>query len=148
MQILRKLYKFNIPIKDLIIIYIIYLRCYLEESCVLWHSSLTVQQSTDLERVQRIALRIILKDQYLDYEHALDLVELETLEERREKILSCLKHDQHRQMFPQNPNYNYIDGDTRFKEKFVVQTAKTSRLQNSAIPYMQNLLNKYFYSKK
>ena len=62
MQILHKLYQFSIPIKDLIIIYIIYIRCYLEQSCVVWHASLTEQQRTNLERVQRVALRIILKD--------------------------------------------------------------------------------------
>ena len=146
MQILRNLYQFNIPIKDLTIIYISYIRCYLEESCVLWHSSLTVQQSTNHEHVQRIALRIILKDQYLDYNQFLNLVQLETLEYRREKLclkfaLSSVKSEQNRSMFPIHQNYN--NGGTRFKEKFLVQNATTSRLQNSAIPYMQTLLNKY-----
>ena len=31
--------------------------------------------------------------------------------------------------------------DTRFREKFKVTAARTERLKNSAVPYMQRLLN-------
>ena len=67
MTILRKLYCFSVPVKDLIQIYITYIRCYLEQTCVVWHSSLTVEDSTKLERVQKVALRIILKEGYTLY---------------------------------------------------------------------------------
>ena len=73
MQILHKPYHFSIPIKDLIIIYN---RCYLEQSCILWHACMTEQQRTNLEWVQKVALRIILNDQYETYENELNLVEL------------------------------------------------------------------------
>ena len=72
MEILRKLYSFNVPLSDLILIYIIYIRCYLEQSCVVWHSSLTVEDSVKLERAQKVAPRIILKDDYVDYKSALE----------------------------------------------------------------------------
>ena len=145
MQIIRKLYQFNIPIKDLVLIYIIYIRCYLEQSCVVWHASLTQQQSENLERVQRVALRIILKDQYEHYDQALKSVELETLSERREQLSlkfakSCLKNEHNKYMFPLNQDSGYVNIP---KQKYVIQQANTSRLQNSAIPYMQALLNKY-----
>ena len=42
-------------------------------------------------------------------------------------------------MFPLNP-ISY-DVETRHREKFQVTKCKTTRLQNSAIPFMQNLLN-------
>ena len=138
--------------KVILLVYIIYIRCYLEQSCVVWHASLTEQQRTNLERVQRVALRIILKDQYETYETALDLVELETLECRREQLclkfaLSCLKNENNRTMFPVNKYYKNekMRNNSLYKEKFVVQNATTSRLVNSAIPYMQKLLNKYSY---
>ena len=145
MEILRKLYCFNVPILDLITIYIIYIRCYLEQSCVLWHSSLTQEDSNKLERVQKVALRIILKDKYIGYQHALEQTEMETLEKRRETLcrnfaLSCLKHPMTASMFPLN-NVDYHEDTCRNREKYFVQKAKTERLMKSAIPYMQRLLN-------
>ena len=61
----------------------------LEQSCTVWNSSLTLENSNDLERVQKVALKIILKDNYINYEHALKTLELETLKSKREHL--CLK---------------------------------------------------------
>ena len=68
MQILRTLYSFKLSLKDLILIYTIYIRCYMEQSCVVWSSSITVEESNSIERVQKVALRICLKDEYNSYE--------------------------------------------------------------------------------
>ena len=145
MTILRKLYCFSVPISDLIQIYIIYIRCYLEQSCVVWHSSLTEEDSTKLERVQKVALRIILKENYLNYENALEKTGLENLKERREDLCmkfaqSCLKKPFTDSMFPLNKT-EYHNDTSRHREKFVVQNASTERLKKSAIPHMQRLLN-------
>ena len=145
MEILRKLYSFNVPLSDLILIYIIYIRCYLEQSCVVWHSSLTVEDSVKLERVQKVALRIILKDDYVDYESALEKTQLEMLEKRRQTLSlnfarSCVKHPLTTSMFPLN-NVDYHADTSRNREKFKVQKARTDRLGKSAIPSMQRLLN-------
>ena len=144
MQIVRKLYSFSIPTEDLVTIYQIYVRSILEQSSIVWHSSLTEAERTDLERVQKIALRIILKDLYFGYESALKKVGLETLDERREELClsfakSCTKTSNNGKMFP----LNRTEIQTRTKEKYVVQHASTDRLKNSAIPYMQRLLNKH-----
>ena len=48
------------------------LRLILEQSYQVWHSSLTLENCTDLERVQKNALRIILQDIYLSYSSVLD----------------------------------------------------------------------------
>ena len=149
MTILRKLYSFNIPIKDLVQIYIVYIRSLLELSCVVWHSSLTVSDSDKLERVQKVGLRIILKDsyRYICYETALKKTGLEKLVSRRETL--CLKFAQSaskntlsRDMFPKNIS-EYHDETARNREAFIVQKARTDRLFKSAIPYMQRLLNKH-----
>ena len=147
MEIIRKLYGFNVPIQDLITIYIIYIRCYLEQNCVVWHSSLTVEDALKLERVQKVALRIILKEDYISYENALEKTELETLEKRRETLclnfaLSCVRHPAATSMFPQNNNEYHAD-TTRHREQYQVQRAKTDRLMKSSIPYMQRLLNSH-----
>ena len=68
----------------LVRIYITYIRCLLEYCPVVWHSSLTLERSILLQRVQKVALRIILGEEYLSYEHALESCKLETLEKRRQ----------------------------------------------------------------
>ena len=88
MRILHKLVEFSVPVDDLITIYIMYIRSILEQSCQVWHSSLTFDNLTDLERVQKNALRIILKEDYISYKNALEQVSLESLVERRENL--CL----------------------------------------------------------
>ena len=52
-------------------IYKTFIRSRFEYSCVLWHSNLSKTNVTDIERVQKSALKVILKDEYCDYEHAL-----------------------------------------------------------------------------
>ena len=155
MTILRKLYSFKIPVKDLVTIYITYIRCLLEQSCVLWHSSLTEENRNTLERVQKVSLRIIMGDEYSCYEDALKLANLETLEERRtflclEFAKSCIKSPSTCSMFPQNDSQRQEQKrncHSKYKEKYKVQYARTDRLYNSAIPYMQRLLNSEANSK-
>ena len=50
------------------------------------HSSITVENREDLEKVQKTVLKIILGLRYKSYQNALDILELETLEKRREKL--------------------------------------------------------------
>ena len=91
-------------------------------------------------------IKIILKSDYNTYRNALELTSLTTLSERRSKLClnfakKCLKNPEMKQMFPLNPNTEALD--TRFREKFKVDNSRTDRHKNSAIPYMQRLLNKY-----
>ena len=64
MIILKNLFHFNLPIEEMIDIYYLYIRSVVEQSAVVWHSSLTKGEQLDIERVQKVALRIILKDEY------------------------------------------------------------------------------------
>ena len=43
------------------------IRVQLELAVPVWHSGLTLQEENNLERVQKVALKIILKDQYKNY---------------------------------------------------------------------------------
>ena len=65
--------------KDLVQIYITYIRSILEQSCVIWQSTLTQEDCDNLERVQKNALRNILKERYNSYEISLTIVKLDTL---------------------------------------------------------------------
>ena len=143
MMILHNLVPFSLPINEMVEIYVLYIRSVLEYSAVVWHSSLTEEDSNSLERTQKTALRIILQDKYHDYEQALKFVGLQTLHERRTNLCikfatKCVKKKKMSEMFPLN---NKIV-NTREHERFYVQPAFTDRLKYSAIPYMQRLLNK------
>ena len=107
----------------------------------MWHSSLTLENFQDLERVQKNALRIILGEDYQTYSHALNVTGLSTLFERREKLClkfakSCAKYTN---IFPLNDAPCSID--TRYREMYKVTRSCTERLKTSAVPYMQRLLN-------
>ena len=144
--ILTKLFEFNVPQSDLINIYILFIRSVLEQSCVVWNSSITKEEVTDLERVQKTCLRIILKHRYTNYDEALKIVNLETLSDRRDTLClkfaqKCLKNENTRHMFPLHSSSHNMAKNIRHHEKYHVQHANTERLQKSSIPYMQRLLN-------
>ena len=142
MLILHNLVSFALPIKELVDIYILYIRSVLEYSAVVWHSSLNQDDSNALERVQKTALRIILQEQYVDYHHALNLVGLPSLVKKRELLCinfatQCIKNRKMADMFPLKSKLV----NTRVHEKYYVTPAFTDRLKYSSIPYMQRLLN-------
>ena len=53
MRLLHKMSEFGAPTEDLKGIYIAYIRSILEQSAVVWHASLTVQNIEDLERIPK-----------------------------------------------------------------------------------------------
>ena len=144
LRLLHKLVSFSVPVDDLVNIYILYVRSIVEQSCQVWHSSLTLENLHDLERIQKNALKIILQEEYQTYSNALSLTGLKPLFQRRNELCirfakACTKNDLTKAMFPPNPiSYDVM---TRHREKFQVTKCKTKRFQNSAIPFMQNLLN-------
>ena len=143
MVILQKLKSFNVPTAEMVIIYKLYIRSILEQNCQVWHHSLSAEDSTCLEKVQKVACRVILQQDYSCYVQALQSLNLNTLIERREKLCltfakKCIKHPKASKMFPLNPAPVY---SVRNPEVFHVQPARTSRLLFSAIPQLQRALN-------
>ena len=144
MSILSNLLSFSVPLHELIHIYILYIRSVVEQACIVWHSSLTKGESLDLERIQKVALRIILGRSYTTYEEALKTCNLKSLSERRSELSlrfakKCVKNPRTADIFPlHNPIRR-----TRITEKFEVTSANTERLAKSAIPFMQRLLNNH-----
>jgi len=55
-----------------------FIRCLLEYACVAWHSTLTVNQTCALERVQKTCLRVIRGREYRGYESTLEVSNLGT----------------------------------------------------------------------
>ena len=132
---------------DLLIIYKLFIRCLTEYCSVVWHSSLTESQKDDIERIQRVCLRVILDDDYVDYSTARGICQLESLESRRE--LKCLnyglmaiRHPKHKTMFPmKQPNKYY---SLRKEDPFIVNSSRTNYYAVSSVPYVQRKLNQHF----
>ena len=151
MQFLHRAAKFTKNVRDLKMIYMLQIRSKLEQSAVVWHSGLTQKNRMDLERVQKSALKLILKERYLDYKNALIVMGMDSLEVRREKLClkfakACVKNEKLSDMFPRANKKHSMN--KRGKEVFHVKSAKTERLRKSAIVSMQKLLNKDVSGKR
>ena len=88
-------------------------------------------------------LKIILSENYVEYEAALEMCNLEKLSTRREKrqlnfALKCLEYPFTQNLFPENESK---------REKFVVNFARTEQYKNSTVPQCQRNLNKHFAEK-
>lgn len=124
MSILHNLVSFGLPVAELVNIYVLYIRSVVENCAVVWSSSLTQANVLAIERVQKVSLRIILGENYLNYENALKITQLKTLCERRKKLClnfakQCVKNPKTKDMLPLKENVR----NTRRPEKYYVQPA-------------------------
>ena len=146
MQFLHKSAKFTNNIIDLKQIYISQVRSKLEQSAVVWHSSLTHKNENDIERIQKSALKVILKSDYTSYQNALEIMRMQSLKDRRELLClkfakNCLKIDKFKKFFPLNSKSHIMP--TRFSERYAAKKKASERYAKSALPNMIKLLNDY-----
>ena len=146
LSLITKLRYVGVKTEDLIDIYKIFIRSVTEYCSVVFHSSLTTEQSNKIERIQKTCLKVILGDMYITYAAALEMCGLETLSKRREArcldfAKKCLENPKTRRFFPLNTNIPACK--VRDVEKFKVNFARTSAYLKSTIPYCQRLLNKH-----
>ena len=107
-SMLSKLKYTGVSTSDLLDIYKLFVRSRAEYMSVVWHSSLTAEQTQKIENVQKTSLKIILGSSYTDYPSGLANSGLETLAARRQaRCLAfakrCLQNDQTKHLFPLNP---------------------------------------------
>ena len=145
MQLLRSVATFSTNKEDLKIIYTLFIRSMLELNSNVWHSALTQENTQDLERVQKTAFKIILREKYVSYENAQAVLKLKALSERRNDLAlafaqKCSANPKTEKMFPLK--IKRLNNITRNIEKYQTTKAKTERLKMSSIPHMQKLLNK------
>ena len=139
--VLRRLKKFNMEISRLADVYKKEIRCLLEYAVPVWHSSLTIKQSNQIERVQKEAFRIILEHNYINYEVACTLLVMEPLDIRRVQLcLKFAKKDLKREqtLFTRDFKTNH----TRSNSKLVKEIrCRTNRYAKSSMPFLSKLLN-------
>ena len=124
--------------------YKLHVRTILEECVPLWHSRLTIKDSNRLEKVQKMALSIILNN-YHSYTKSLNTLKEETLKSRRKTLCltfvkNCVKNSKHSNMFPQSSR-----PQTRNKNTFQEYKCRTGRFYTSALPYLIRLLNQNYW---
>ena len=140
--ILGKLKYVGVKIDDLLTIYKLFIRCIPEYCSTVFHKSLTQEQCNKIERLQAHCLKIILAENYVSYNAALEMCDLEKLSVRRENrmlsfSLKCID----------NPFTNIFPKNEGKREFFHVNFARTEQYKNSTVPQCQRLLNKYFMDK-
>ena len=131
-------------------LWIVYCCNILEQSCAIWHSSLTEQNSDDLERTQKAFAKLTLQNKYENYEKALLKLNLIKLSERRHILMmrfceNGIKQKTLDDLFPLRQKEHNMK--TRGIEKFKVTHAEKERLRKSSVVYMQNALNKEDYRR-
>ena len=133
--------RFAMPQQDLVTVYVSYIRPILEYCCVVWHSSLTLSQESQIEHIQKRALRSILGPRYESYQHALAVCNLISLKDRRGdlcfKFATLLSRD-HLDWLPERQSsHRNLRHSNRFREI----KCRTERYRKSALPFLVRLLN-------
>ena len=142
-SMLTKLKYVGVSTEDLLEIYSLFIRSRAEYVSVVWHSSLTVEQTRKIENIQKTSLKIILGQDFIDYPTALEWCGLKELSVRRQNrclsfARSALKYPVGARMFPTNQEH---DQNVRNREKYKVNFAHTVNYRQSAVPFCQRLLN-------
>ena len=121
-----------------------YIRNILEQYSNVWHSSLTQEDEQSLERIQKSALKLILKEKYKNYENACDILNIENLKCRRNLLFEkfTMKNMNHPQFIEYFQEKEYKTYDFRKPEKYKVTHSKSERFKKSSIIQMQQLANK------
>ena len=107
-----------------------------------WHSGLTVKQAEDIERVQKVALKIILgeqKERKASYDMAMVILDIEPLHYRREKL--CLSFAKKTLKSRHSEIFKPTTQNTRNRPMFYEHNSNKTRCYNSPLNYLTRLLN-------
>ena len=115
--IIRRLKGLGANRKELVDIYNKQCRSILEFAVPVWNGNITKNEVTDIERVQKVALHIILGNRYENYRNALEMTDLETLETRRTKL--CLKFAKNQRKMANI--VNGLERDNRLQQDNIIQ---------------------------
>ena len=144
MQLLNAASRFTSSKFELKNIYLTFIRSVLEQSAVVWHSSITNKNRRDMERVQKAAVRVIMGSDYTSYKNDLRKLRLVTLEKRRESLClkfakKCIQSEKLKDLFPLQKSKHPMK--KRHETKYKTKMVKTKRYKQSALPFMRKLLN-------
>ena len=139
--ILRRMVKLGLDIFKMFDVYTKEVRSILELAVPVWHSRLTNQQTGDVERIQKIAFRIILQESYETYPLACSRLSAQTLKQRRVKLCSNFAS---KNLKSENSFFTKVGNNVKTRQKSDIvkeYKCRTGRYQDSSLPYLAKLLN-------
>ena len=146
---IRNLKRFGANEEELLDVYIKQVRSLLELNCPVWNAGMSQIDCRKIERVKRTAVAIIRGGNNVKYKDSLQHLNIETLEERREKL--CIKFA--KKAF-KNPKFtkwfarDKLTMNTRsIKYPLKGIKTRTKQYRKSPLPYLTNLLNQYLKHK-
>ena len=86
MWLLRRLKKLDVDTELILDFYLKEIRPVAEHGVAIWNSGLTRIQVNELEKIQKIAFKIILQDSYISYEVACTILNILPLKLRRQEL--------------------------------------------------------------
>ena len=139
---LRRMKILNIDPSVIIEFYFKEIRSVCEMACQVFHSGLTKNQTSDIEKIQKRALKLILGHYYNSYEEACTLMTAEPLADRRDTLCTtfikrAVKLGHHQDIFIPAPVDKTRSSKLRIKE----YTCNTQRYFNSPLVYLSRLFN-------
>ena len=144
MWLLRRLKKFKLEPEVLLDYYLKEIRPLVEQGVAIWNSGITKSQVRDLEKIQKVALKIILEDSYLSYDVACTIMNISPLEYRRTDLctnfaIKLYKSPRGSEFF--EPAKKYVN--TRSEQQLLVneKTTNTRRCHNAPHNYLARLIN-------
>ena len=140
--ILRRMVSLGLDHDQLYDVYCKEVRSILEYGVPVWHPGLTQNDSITIERIQKVAFKIILQENFTDYTGACLYFNTTTLKQRRQKL--CLNFVS-KNLKSDNSFFESAQKkvNTRSaKERVKNFKCRTSRFAKSSLPYMAKLINK------
>ena len=147
---LRKLKTAGVHDQDILFFFNMKIRSVLEYSAPIFTSMMSNENILDIERIQKIALKIILSERFTDYSTACKILNVTSLEQRRLDLslsfaLKCIKSPQHKHLFKQKKSpYYSLRNLKSFEEPF----CHTERYRSSPLPFLIRLVNNHFKQSK
>ena len=141
MWLLRRMKLLKLEPSLILDYYIKEIRPLAEQGVIVWNSGLTKAQISDLEKIQKVALLIILGDDYSNYEMACNKFGIATLSSRRAQLctnfaVKLFKSSSSEQYFT-SAKQSARNGQILVKEN----VCRTTRCYNAPHNYLNRLVN-------
>ena len=140
--LLRSMKMSGLSLTELVDAYTKEIRSILELAVPVWNFGLTLEQSMEIERVQKAAISVILGLQYTTYDEALEKTRLERLSSRRRKI--CSKYIT-KNMNSDQPLLEKVNKKSHFTRsnpgRVIEFQCRTKTFYDSSLPSLARLYN-------
>ena len=143
MWVIRRMKNLGLDMFTLVDYYMKEVRVHLELAVPVWHSGLTCKLSADIERVQRVAVNIMVDNAH--YEQACAMLGLKPLHVRRQELCerfavhTASSKSRHNDLFELEKNGTHYtrSNDSKFREHICNKT----RFFKSPLPFLTRTLN-------